>query len=222
MLIANADDFGRLAGDAWTVKHAVFPSSPRKESEFYAALTSMHHVGLIHHYEANGCEVIQVLDFKEHQPGLNQKTASKFPEPPAFSVKVPESPSELIRTELIRTEGNGTALTRSEDGESGFNAFWLAYPKKKSRATAAKVWRKLAPSPELLQRILDAVAAQRNSASWLRDGGQYIPHPATWLNGQRWEDEPDPVRPAVTAHTQQLAIATAEFLSHDDSDREAN
>jgi hypothetical protein len=28
------------------------------------------------------------------------------------------------------------------------------------------------------------------SAEWTKDGGQFIPHPATWLNQKRWEDEP--------------------------------
>ena len=27
------------------------------------------------------------------------------------------------------------------------------------------------------------------SDEWKRDGGRFIPHPATWLNGKRWEDE---------------------------------
>jgi hypothetical protein len=33
------------------------------------------------------------------------------------------------------------------------------------------------------------LALQRQSAQWQRDDGQFIPHPSTWLNGRRWEDE---------------------------------
>ena len=26
---------------------------------------------------------------------------------------------------------------------------------------------------------------------WKKDGGQFIPHPATWLNQEGWDDEPE-------------------------------
>jgi hypothetical protein len=188
LLIAVSDDFGRQSGDAFTVKHAVFPTSPRHEADFASALTSMHHVGLIRWYEAQGQQVIQVVDFDAHQPNLHKRSdKSKFPEPPGDSGKVPEIPSELNLTQLKRTEPKRTALSRV--GDDLFEAFWLAYPKKKSRSDAERAWRNLAPSPELSQRILDAVAAQRNSPDWLKSDGQFIPYPATWVNGRRWEDQ---------------------------------
>ena len=34
-----------------------------------------------------------------------------------------------------------------------------------------------------------ALEVQKQSQQWRKDGGQYIPMPATWLNGRRWEDE---------------------------------
>lgn len=71
----------------------------------------------------------------------------------------------------------------------GFAEFWSAYPLKKAKATAEKAWAKLKPGAELTATILSAIATQRASADWQRDGGQYIPHPTTWLNQRRWEDE---------------------------------
>ena len=38
--------------------------------------------------------------------------------------------------------------------------------------------------------LLAAIASQKKSPQWQKDNGQFIPHPATWLNGQRWEDQP--------------------------------
>jgi hypothetical protein len=190
LIVTNADDFGRQAGDAFTVKLVVFPSSPRKEDEFSAAMTALHHVGLIDWYKVDGLQVVQVCDFDAHQPNLHKRAQnSKFPENPGISRKIPEIPSELNLTQPNRTQQNLTAPMRRDDDT--FEAFWFSYPKKKSRSTAEKVWRKLAPSPELTQRILDAVAAQRNSPQWLKDGGQFIPYAATWLNARRWEDEAD-------------------------------
>ena len=40
-----------------------------------------------------------------------------------------------------------------------------------------------------LQTLLDAVEAQKKTPQWQKDNGQFIPHPTTWLNGKRWEDE---------------------------------
>lgn len=39
-------------------------------------------------------------------------------------------------------------------------------------------------------KVLAAVEQQKRSEQWQKDGGQFIPHPATWLNQGRWDDEP--------------------------------
>lgn len=75
-----------------------------------------------------------------------------------------------------------------------FDEFWAAYPRKVGKQAAWKAWSKLKPSAELTKAILAAVEYQRNCPQWQKDGGQYIPNPATWLNQGRWEDRlPTPV-----------------------------
>lgn len=74
--------------------------------------------------------------------------------------------------------------------EKRFNEFWQAYPRKVGKAAALRKWMVLRPSAELHSRIMNALAEQKKSAQWNRDGGQYIPHPTTWLNQGRWDDEP--------------------------------
>lgn len=71
----------------------------------------------------------------------------------------------------------------------GFDEFWSCYPRKVGKQAALKAWQKINPSRELTDTILLAVKRQKNCAQWRRDKGQYIPHPATWLNQGRWEDE---------------------------------
>lgn len=70
-----------------------------------------------------------------------------------------------------------------------FNAFWNAYPKKKGKQSAEKAFKKIAPDEALCKIMLNALEEQKQSAEWQKDSGQFIPHPATWLNGKRWEDE---------------------------------
>jgi len=72
---------------------------------------------------------------------------------------------------------------------SDFARFWNAYPKRVARKKAELAWQKLQPSPALVEQILAALAWQVTQESWLRDDGQYIPYPASWLNGERWLDE---------------------------------
>ncbi len=68
---------------------------------------------------------------------------------------------------------------------NGFAEFWIAYPKKVGKGAAEAAWKKHRPS---LQICLNAVAIASRSADWTKDGGQYIPNPATWINQRRWED----------------------------------
>lgn len=78
---------------------------------------------------------------------------------------------------------------KSPQGEDTFAAFWSAYPRKDSKAKAQASWDKLKPDKELVSRIMTALEQHKRSDQWNRDGGQYIPYPATWLNQRRWEDE---------------------------------
>lgn len=85
----------------------------------------------------------------------------------------------------------GETLRASALSPPGFDRFWLAYPKKRARGDAEKAWTKLKPGAELINRILEAVEAAKRGSDWLREGGQYVPYPATWLNRKGWLDEPD-------------------------------
>lgn len=72
--------------------------------------------------------------------------------------------------------------------EVRFDEFWNAYPKKVGKQYALKAWRKIKPTAELHEAIMQAVNAQKHSEQWRRDNGRFIPNPATWLNGGYWEN----------------------------------
>ena len=72
---------------------------------------------------------------------------------------------------------------------AGYDRFWEAYPKKTAKPDAVKAFGKLKPDAELLEVMLGAIERQKATAQWQEDNGRFIPHPATWLNGRRWEDE---------------------------------
>jgi hypothetical protein len=111
LVLAHADDFGREDGDPFTVKHAVFPTSPRPEEEFESALVAMEAAELIRrHRFVDGRVVLQVENFDEHQVGLHKRTESRFPEVPRNTGKAPEIPASCARVELNLTEPNRTEL----------------------------------------------------------------------------------------------------------------
>jgi len=78
-----------------------------------------------------------------------------------------------------------------------FPKFWKLYPNKKGKAAAEKAWKKLKVTDDLFNLIAQGLARQCVSPAWTKDDGQFIPHPATWLNGKRWEDE---VKPTSNVH----------------------
>lgn len=83
-----------------------------------------------------------------------------------------------------------TSLTNTDskpDTSESFGLFWQAYPKKKDKETARKAWGKV--PAELHETVFGALAKQSQSQDWLKEAGKYVPNPATWINGKRWEDE---------------------------------
>ncbi|MCI9331975.1 MAG: helix-turn-helix domain-containing protein [Oscillibacter sp.] len=92
--------------------------------------------------------------------------------------------------------GTTTKKTREEPSSSipqgtavYFARFWKAYPKKRGKDAARRAWKRLGPDIGLCRRMGEALERQKHSRDWQRDGGRYIPYPASWLNGRRWEDE---------------------------------
>jgi len=70
-----------------------------------------------------------------------------------------------------------------------FDRFWSAYPKRVGKGAAEKAFRAIDPDERLLATMIEATKRQAASDDWQRDEGRYRPHPATWLNQRRWEDE---------------------------------
>jgi len=67
-----------------------------------------------------------------------------------------------------------------------FDQLWSLYPRKVGKGQARKAFKaasKKADFYDLLPKLMDYVQTLEGKDK------QYIPHLATWLNGERWEDE---------------------------------
>ena len=84
-----------------------------------------------------------------------------------------------------------------------FTAFWSAYPRKEGKGAARKAYRKALQTvpPETL---IEAAERYRDDPN--RDAA-YTAHASTWLNQERWNDEPLPQRSAATAGERRMANA---------------
>lgn len=85
----------------------------------------------------------------------------------------------------INTINTNTKNKYSDD----FEVFWKKYPRKVGKEQASKVWKKLKPTRDVIDKIIGVIECFAESEGWQKDDGQYIPHPQTWLRGRRWEDE---------------------------------
>ena len=76
-----------------------------------------------------------------------------------------------------------------------FAMFWSRYPKKVAKGDALKAFTKLIkvqPDVEVFMKtMLGSLEWWKMQQSWTKDGGKFIPYPATWLNGGHWEDIKD-------------------------------
>jgi hypothetical protein len=69
-----------------------------------------------------------------------------------------------------------------------FEKFWAAYPRKVAKAEARKAWAQTASIRPDTDSLIKAVLSHCKTEQWMKSNGAFIPHAATWLRGERWED----------------------------------
>jgi hypothetical protein len=121
----------------------------------------------------------------------NEPVGTEFPQDfPTASPPLPQSAEQreeiLGRREEVKKEPRaGRAAGPSEPAD--FQRFWALYPNKTGKGAARRAWPnalRRAPSAEIMNGL--AVAIVR----WKRGDPKFIPNPATWLNQERWTDQP--------------------------------
>lgn len=77
------------------------------------------------------------------------------------------------------------ALKNQQDIDE-FNQFWAMYPRKTAKPAALKAW--LSTKPDLTT-VLNGL--EKAKQRWVKDKteSRFIPHPSTWLNQERYNDE---------------------------------
>lgn len=80
------------------------------------------------------------------------------------------------------------------DDDPLFVRFWAAYPRRIGKGQARKAWATAIKKtdPELIITAAGDFTSRRGN-----EDPKFTPHPSTWLNGERWNDSPDPAPTAA-------------------------
>jgi hypothetical protein len=85
-----------------------------------------------------------------------------------------------------------------------FDVFWKSYPRRVGKLKAKKAFNKIKPDRALFKKMLESIEKSKGNEQW--DSKKYIPHAATWLNGERWEDEIEVDKDGVSAWADEEGI----------------
>lgn len=201
-LIMVVDDFGCFYADPRRVKVSCFPFNESVTFEHVAKWLRALSPKLVRLYAADGKEYLEIRNFNQRLRQMRRK----FPEPPkenpnletnlrietnALVSQLTDNCQSFDGQLTVNCQTDETAEKRQQAAkrDEDFAKFWEAYPKKVAKAHAEKAFSK-AIKLASLETMLAALQVQCGSVDWNKDGGQYIPNPATWLNGARWEDKP--------------------------------
>lgn len=184
-----ADKAGRLEYRPKKIKMAIFPADDVDIESGIAALVKS---GFLLAYTVENSEYLQIINWDKHQSPHHTERESSLPKPTNngyLTVKTRKDlrenpPDSLIPDSLIPDSKPSVGKPPLSEG---FETFWKAYPKKVGKGAAEKAWLKAKVNGEL-KAVLEAVGRQSRSEQWLKDGGQFIPNPATWIGQKRWLD----------------------------------
>ena len=117
---------------------------------------------------------------------LAQNGAAGGRAPKANSSKSKPTNNIRHKTEDEEHKTENDIPSKSPSTRDAFERFWSVYPRKIGKQSAKRAFERVKVP---LETLVTAVERQKCSDQWTQNNGQFIPHPATWLNQGRWDDE---------------------------------
>ena len=200
-MLSHLDVEGRFSADPYVIKGLVFPRVKTITPDIIAeCIAELDESGLIVIYYDNGDSYLEYRKFHHFQNIKKEREArSEYPSLEDCQDKNKTTPDQIRSRsgsvqaqDKIREEKLSKDMRKSKRTfayPSDFVKFWESYPKKRSKGDALKAWKAEKIDTDLLQTILSALEVAKRSKKWLEKGGEFIPHPATWIRATGWEDE---------------------------------
>lgn len=121
-----------------------------------------------------------------------QKLSGQKPDPNRDKLRPKEEEVEVDKEEEVEEIKKNTKkkIKKEHIYTESFMNFWGIYPRKVNKSGAFESWETLDPDDKLVNDIINALNLQlKYNILDLRDNNKYCPHPTSWLNQKRWEDE---------------------------------
>lgn len=193
-LIVNCDDYGRFDGRPAVIKARLFPLKERiTAKDVSSALMKLADAGVVITYVCEGKPYLYLPTWEVHQSVRAKK--SKYPSPDdgliasvSNCMQMNSDECKCSRNPTRNPNPNPNPNTNTCDCDDAFDKLWDIYPKHQNKADAKKAFAK-AIEKVSLERMMDAVNAQKSSDQWQKNNGQFVPMLATWLRNERWADE---------------------------------
>jgi hypothetical protein len=187
-----ADDAGRLRASSRMLASLLYPYDDDVPGLINAWLSELEDQGCILQYEADNTRYAEICNWLDHQK-IDRPSPSKIP---SFDEGSPAT-REVSRS--IETEGNGREGIRKRKGmerdasrkivREEFRVWYEAFPRHVGVGKAEEAYIRVREGGVSAEDLL--AGAVRAAAYYAAEGTeqQYIPHPTTWLNQERWLDE---------------------------------
>lgn len=148
---------------------------------------------------------------QESRARLGQQSVNKCHEPSTESTQAEAEAEAEAQAQAFQPPSPRSASPQ----DVAFEEFWAQYPKKAGKGDAAKAFKKK-KCAAILPQILSGVRLAKASHQWTKDGGQFIPNPATWLNREGWLDDPStwPTNGSTPAAKRQEEKRAGEYPLH--------
>ena len=127
------------------------------------------------------------------------------------NVNVNVNDNVLSKDNELNNRDINISCSKEEKNESIFESFWKVYPRKVGKEKCRNWFKSHKPNEELVQKMIEAVEEQKKSKQW--SDPQYIPHPYTWLNQGRWEDELTPSKDSTFKSASKTPIMWEDALT---------
>lgn len=184
-----SDREGRMELRPKKIKAEIFPYDNCKIEHLLDELIKFNFVIA---YRIDGVNYLYIPTFTEHQNCHIKEAASTIPAPcesDACTILAgPLTESLLLNPESTYLQ-SGAKTGLAEVRFSLFERFWKEYPKKKSKGDAEKAFKAIKPSEQLLETMISTIKQAKTSEEWTKEGGRFIPYPASWLRAKGWEDQ---------------------------------
>lgn len=195
-----ADREGKLEDRPVKLKAQILPYDDADGDAFICALEDAQ---FVRRYCVDGARYIKILNFCAHQTPHKNESESVIPdeiaqEPEkhgASTIQEPEkhdeNPSCYLLPDTNTKKEKKYKKKEKRQQRDAFDKFYARYPRRRDRERAWRAWQKIDPDESLQEKIMLAVENLLKEIKLKNKEKEFVKHPATWLNGYCWEDEPE-------------------------------